>query len=110
MVIDTLYHPPEIRVEIDKSVEGVLYLNHKFEEKPLKRDFIENTMVGIEYLWGGPVHLETHEPVEESKPSGSYTNFWDPSASGAKKGEPRKISWKRVRYVMENRKLHKREL
>ncbi len=110
MVIDTLYHPPEVSVDADKSVKGVLYLNHLFEEKPLKTDFIENTMMGIEYLWGGPVHLETSDPIGEAKPAGSYTNFWDPSAAGSKAPEPQTIQWKRMRYVMENRKLHKREL
>ncbi len=115
MIIDTLYHPPEVRVEADKSVKGVLHLNHLFEEKPLKLDFIENTMMGIEYLWGGPVHLETSEPAAEVKPAASYANFWDPAIpSGTtpapKELEPKKIQWKRVRYVMENRKLHKREI
>jgi stage V sporulation protein R len=110
MVIDTLYHPPKIRVEATKSVKGVLYLNHLFEEKPLKRDFIENTMVGIEYLWGGPIYLETSEPGTEGKPAASYTNFWDPSTPVPKKPEPQKIIWKRMRYVMEDRKLHKQEL
>jgi len=110
MIIDTLYHPPEIRVEPDKSVKGVLYLNHLFEEKPLKQDFIENTMVGIEYLWGGPIHLETSEPALESKAVSNYTNFWDPATPTPKTPDPQKIKWKRMRYVLENRKLHKREL
>ena len=57
LIIDSLYHPPCIRVDKEKSVKGILYLSHKFEGKPLKQDYIENTMVGIEYLWGGPVHL-----------------------------------------------------
>ena len=110
MIVDTLYHPPEIHVDIDKTKDGVLYLNHKFEEKPLKTDFIENTMVGIEFLWGGPVHLETAEP-SASAPDTAYSNFWDPSTpSGGTPPPPPKIEWKRVRYVMENRKLHKREI
>jgi stage V sporulation protein R len=109
MIIDTLYHPPEVRVDADRSVNGVLYLTHLFEEKPLKSDFIENAMMGMEYLWGGPVHLETSEPIVLGKPSANYTNFWDPS-SVAKTPEPPKIQWKRVRYLMENRKLHKQEL
>jgi stage V sporulation protein R len=110
MIIDTLYHPPEVLVDADRSVKGVLYLNHVFEEKPLKSDFIENAMMGMEYLWGGPVHLETSEPVAEGKPSANYTAFWDPSSPVVKTPEPREIQWKRVRYLMENRKLHKREL
>lgn len=114
MVTNTLYHPPEIRVNREKSVNGILYLDHRFEGKPLKRDFIENTMIGIEFLWGGPVHLETSEPEAANKPPSGPGNFWDPAvskASGKKEPEPpARIKWKRMRYVMENRKLHKREL
>ena len=112
MVIDTLYHPPEIAVDPAGTKLGVLYLNHKFEGKPLKTDFIENTMVGIEYLWGGPVHLETSEPVLPAKPANTPANFWDPATSipGGEKEKKPEIKWKRMLYVMENRKLHKREL
>ena len=110
MVIDTLYHPPEIRVDMEKSVNGILFLNHLFEEKPLKRDFLENTMIGIEYLWGGAVYLETSEPLANDKKSDGYTNFWGPPGVAPKALEPQKIKWKRMHYVMENRKLHKREL
>ncbi len=109
MVINTLYHPPEVYVDIEKSKDGILYLDHQFEGKPLKTDFIENTMVGIEFLWGGPVHLETSEPVAGAPTDSNYTNFWDPSsASGAPPPPPPQIQWNRMRYVMENRKLTKR--
>ncbi len=110
MIINTLYHPPDIRVNREKTVKGILYLTHGFEQKPLKQDFIENTMIGIEFLWGGPVHLETSEPSNAGSAKASYINFWDPSTPAAQKPEPLKIQWKRVRYVMENRKLTKREL
>jgi stage V sporulation protein R len=110
MILNTLYHPPEVQVDTDRSVKGVLYLTHLFEEKPLKSDFIENAMMGMEYLWGGPVHLETSEPMVPDKPSANYTAFWDPSSSASETPEPVKIQWKRVRYVMENRTLTKREL
>jgi stage V sporulation protein R len=110
MIIDTLYHPPEIFVDPTGCKEGVLYLNHKFENKPLKTDFIENTMVGIEYLWGGPVHLETSEPVVSKQAETQYAGFWDPASQQPQKKQPEEIKWKRMLYVMENRKLHKREL
>ncbi|MFH2091094.1 MAG: SpoVR family protein [Pseudomonadota bacterium] len=109
MVIDTLYHPPEIKVDQAGCKAGVLYLNHLFENKPLKLDYIENTMIGIEYLWGGPVHLETSEPVL-STPQSTQANFWDPSYQKPAAQKPDSIKWKRMLYVMENRKLHKREL
>jgi len=111
MVINTLYHPPDIRIDPEKTKEGILYLNHRFENKPLKSDFIENTMIGIAFLWGGPVHLETSEPKSTVRLDPRYTNFWDPSAPGtAAEQEPLPIEWKRVRYVIKDRKLHKQEL
>jgi len=110
MVIDTLYHPPEIFVDKASSKKGILYLNHKFENKPLKMDFIENTMVGIEYLWGGPVHLETSEPVISGKTATNYASFWDPASHQTGEEKLKNIKWKRMLYVMENRKVHKREL
>jgi len=108
MIIDTLYHPPEIWVDKANTKDGILYLNHTFENKPLKTDFIENTMVGIEYLWGGPVHLETSEPVTSGKAKIDYANFWDPASPKIeKKQDP--VKWKRMVYVMKNRKLSKQE-
>jgi stage V sporulation protein R len=110
MVIDTLYHPPEIFVDKANSKKGILYLNHKFENKPLKMDFIENTMMGIEYLWGGPVHLETSEPVVSVKTATNYANLLDPVSHQAEGKSLENIKWKRMLYEMENRKLQKREL
>ncbi|MCP3871663.1 MAG: SpoVR family protein, partial [Desulfobacteraceae bacterium] len=110
MVIDTLYHPPEISVNQANCKNGILYLNHVFENKPLKTDFIENTMIGIEYLWGGPVHLETSEPAVSGKKATNSANFWDPGSQKAGEKKPQEIKWKRMLYIMENRKLHKREL
>jgi len=113
MVINTLYHPPVIHVDEEKSKDGLLYLVHEFEDKPLKTDYIENTMVGIEFLWGGPVYLETSEPdgTEQAKPP--YISFRDPSTPGAgtagDAAKSVKIKWKRVCYIMDKRKLNKRE-
>ena len=59
MLIDSLYHPPYIKF-FEKD-DGTLYLNHLFEEKELYRDYIPNTMIGLEYLWGNKVQLETME-------------------------------------------------
>ena len=110
MVSDTLYHPPEIAVDPNGTKQGVLYLNHLFEDKPLKKDFIENTMIGIEYLWGGPVHLETSEPAMSGPAANAQANFWDPASPGQEPKPPEEIKWKRMLYVMEDRKLHKREV
>ena len=110
MIIDTLYHPPEMFIDKAGNKDGILYLNHKFENKPLKTDFIENTMMGIEYLWGGPVHLETSEPEASGQSATNYANFWDPASPVADKKEPAPVNWKRIVYAMENRKLSKKEV
>ncbi len=73
MIINTLYHPPDIRVIEEKTRDGVLYLDHRFENKPLKQDYIENTMIGIEFLWGGrctwkPVFRQPKPGREPSMP------------------------------------------
>ena len=114
MVIDTLYHPPVIHIDEEKTQSGHLYLVHEFENKPLKADFIENTMIGIEFLWGGPVYLETSIPVGKEQTTAPPTHFLDPSAgsSGTQKGSVtrEKIKWQRVCYIMDKRKLNRREV
>ena len=99
MLLGSLYHPPSIAVDIDKTSKGPLYLNHKFEGKPLVQEFIPNTLIGIEFLWGRPVELETSEAVMQS---GSQ----DPS-SGGFDTPPQTVEWRRVLYHMEERKLTK---
>ncbi|MFO7885686.1 MAG: SpoVR family protein [Desulfobacteraceae bacterium] len=110
MIIDTLYHPPVITVDHEKTQHGPLYLIHKFEGKPLKKDFINNTMVGIEYLWGGPVKLETFEPVKDPSGSKPGVDFWHPSFPAQPKKEKPSVTWKKVLYIMGDRKLQKREM
>ena len=100
MLLETLYHPPHIEIDIQKAKAGWLYLYHHFEGKPLVKEYIGNTMLGIEYLWGRPVQLETSEIVYESfGPKGPR--------SGSMPEEPVEmdIKWERVRYTMKDRKL-----
>jgi stage V sporulation protein R len=99
MLLEALYHPPHITIDPDKGDDGALYLVHHFEGKPLVKDFIANTMLGIEYLWGRRVVLETSEP--EPVKGG---------AGGGGEEEPPEIKWNRVLYTMENRKLSQKTL
>ncbi|MDZ7598267.1 MAG: SpoVR family protein [Desulfobacterales bacterium] len=74
MLEDGLYHPPRITVAADVGQENVLHLVHRFEGKPLVRDFIAGTLMGVAYLWGAAVQLDTHELVatpDDSAPLGS---------------------------------------
>ena len=101
MVADSLYHPPCIKV---REEDGVLCLDHVFEGKPLVAEFIANTMLGLEFLWGGRVRLETSE-IKPARPVPSVS-----SASRGPAGDDGKIEWQRVAYTMENRKLVRKVL
>jgi stage V sporulation protein R len=80
----------------------MLYLYHRFESKPLVQEYIANTMLGIEFLWGAPVSLETSE-CERQSSGGKRTGISE--NRGAKD-----ITWKRVLYTMNNKKLSRKEL
>jgi stage V sporulation protein R len=105
MLLDSLYHPPHIEIDMNKSKDANLYLVHHFEGKPLVKDFIANTMLGIEYLWGGSVQLETSEvvstPAVDASPS--YASGTVPSKTDER--PPEEIKWERVVYTMKNREL-----
>jgi stage V sporulation protein R len=101
MLFASLYHPPHVSIDHEKSKQaGALYLIHQFEEKPLFKDYIPNTLLGIEYLWGAPVELETHE-VKAMPPR---TDRPKTSAAAA----AQEIKWQKVVYTMRERKLSRR--
>ena len=60
LILDNLVHPPFITVSDETQKNGTLCIVHNYEGKQLVPEFIENVMMGIEYLWGGEVKLETH--------------------------------------------------
>jgi stage V sporulation protein R len=106
MLFDTLYHPPHITINGEKSQNGHLYLYHHFEGKPLVKEFIANTIMGIEYLWGAPIKLETSEveKVESPKIRIPIPGLAMPLENDTGKME---IKWQRVLYTMKERKLSK---
>jgi stage V sporulation protein R len=61
-------------------------------------------MLGIEYLWGRPVILETTERAPSGPPSEprALTGIY---AITEEKEAPSAANWQRVRYTMENRQL-----
>jgi stage V sporulation protein R len=96
MVLASLYHPPAM--EIGTTKENTLVLRHRFEKKPLVHDYIGNTMLGIGYLWGGPVWLETTELRKVGKAA--------PAGPGPRQEKPKqKTAWKRFRYIMKKKRL-----
>ena len=109
MVFGTLYHPPHIIVEPEFTTDKKLYLKHVFEGKPLVKEFIANTMLGIEFLWGGIVMLETTEAVVPPK---SESKVFVVGPTGQSKEEAKQPAFKlqRVLYTMEKRRLTRRIL
>ncbi len=67
MLISSLYHPPVITVNKDKTNDKNIFLEHKFENKQLVKEMIPETMMGIEFLWGGQVQLQTTEIIAKTK-------------------------------------------
>ncbi len=104
MLNDTLYHPPVISIKEVNEENNELCLIHKFEGKQLVKDFIKNTMMGIEFLWGGPVSLQTHELAAKSQ------NLL-PTLSGVQKEQKEeKSEFIMVLYRMENKLLSREEI
>jgi len=87
MLIDSLYHPPIIDIDMDKTGD-TLSLVHKFEGKQLIKDFIFDTLMGIEYLWGNSVTLKTTEIVQKKN----------------------NMEYRKVLYTMKDRKITKNEI
>jgi stage V sporulation protein R len=109
MLINALYHPPHIKIDPEKSVNNTLYLVHHFEEKPLVKEFIANTIMGIEYLWGAPVQLETSEVVSASSPQ-EHNSFAGFATSVKEEDIDSEVKWHRVLYTMEDRKISKKTI
>ena len=61
MLNDSLYHPPSILINEDKSREGELYLDHVFEGRTLVTEYIPAVLMGLSYLAGNTISLETTE-------------------------------------------------
>ncbi len=108
MLIDSLYHPPHVEIKTEKGRDTYLYLDHKFEGKPLVTEYIANTLLGIEYLWGGPVQLETSEVTAVGlRPQKPILPSLTPFRSREEETKP-EIKWQRAVYTMEKRKLSKK--
>lgn len=104
MIINSLYHPPKIDFWQDE--DGTLKLDHVFEGKELYREYIPNTLIGIEYLWGKPVELETTELDWEEIKKQQKKN------AGMQKDASEKIEpvYARVRYSVKDKKITKRKI
>jgi len=104
MVLDGLYHPPLVTVDTAATGADGLCLQHAFEGKPLVRDFVQNTMLGLEFLWGDKVQLETTEVKTIRKPDQKQPTLPGLAPTVEAPGEA-EIEWQRIRYTMKDRKL-----
>ena len=106
MLMGSLYHPPKIEIDLEKTKENALYLVHRFEGKPLYADYIPNTMLGIEYLLGGTGPTGNHGGRSHAQ-GGRFASH---SGLPGDTLQPKEIKWKRVVYTMKDRKLSKNKL
>jgi stage V sporulation protein R len=106
MLFGALYHPPHISIDAEKSKNDGLYLVHHFEGRPLVQEYIANTMLGIEYLWGAAVHLETSEVVQVKSAQMPLAIPGMPKPLDDEP-QPQEIKWQRVKYTMKDRNLSK---
>jgi stage V sporulation protein R len=104
MLLAALYHPPWIAIDRKKSESGGLYLVHRFEGKPLVREYIANTLLGIEFMWGKPVQLETSEIVH-AEPAAMPGAAPGARMTVNEAAQPQEIKWQRVLYTMNERRL-----
>lgn len=95
MIIDSMYHPPVIEIVESKTNDDNLYLRHRFEGKQLIKNFIPGVLIGLEFLWGEQVQLETTEIVV-NKPQ--------------RQGEKPSFTNRPVLYSIKNKKVSKKNL
>ena len=105
MLLDGLYHPPHVTVDLERTTPESLWLDHDFEGKPLVRDFVHNTLLGLEFLWGGKVQLDTSEVQAIKKPDHKQQPVLPGMAPTIEAPGEAEIQWQRVRYTMKDRKL-----
>lgn len=102
MIVDGLFHPPCIH--FNKNLKDELILKHVFEGKEIYKDYIPNVLIGLEYLWGKKVQLETTEfDWDEMK------KVFDKDDS-IKEFDDVEPIFKEVIYTVENKKVTKRNL
>ncbi|MBI2417916.1 MAG: SpoVR family protein [Ignavibacteriales bacterium] len=101
MIVDSLYHPPQMR--FSDNTDNTLSLEHLFEGKALYSDYIPNTLIGLEYLWGDPVELITYEPdLNELKKRSQKAAAQDAAAETP--------PFAKVRYFVKDKKVTKTKI
>ena len=101
-MLKSLYHPPCIRVDHQRTAGSeMLHLVHEFEGKELVKEYIANTMIGLEFLWGRKVLLETNE-IDEA----AFQNIPEEDLQKYLQEEKElEFSFQKVRYSMVGKQL-----
>ena len=94
MLLDSLYHPPYIEIVEERTNDEGLFIRHLFEGKQLYKDFIGETLMGISYLWGGQVTLETTDIIPKKNPAAGEDKF----------------EYRKVLYIIKDMKISKKNL
>jgi len=94
MLIESLYHPPFIKIDLNKTDGKNLYLKHIFEGKELFKPYINDTLMAIEFLWGSQVQLESTDIRVVKK---------------EQEDEPQYV-YEKVVYTINNKKVNKSKL
>lgn len=112
-----LYHPPHISIREDKMNKGELYLDHTYESRILVNKYIPAVLIGLAYLWGKTVKLETTEWVAtKEEKTGTLPN---PKGLPGKPRVPQQVSeeerkrhykMRRVLYECDGRKVARKLL
>ncbi len=112
MLKNYMYHRPEIKYDVEdlswefgSDCAKTLMLDHVFEGKPLKQEYIYRTLLGIECLWGAPVVLETTVPDNET----SQKKYIEHMMDG---GDPNDFvpDFKRYVYGIRDRELYEADI
>ncbi|QQG46119.1 MAG: SpoVR family protein [Candidatus Niyogibacteria bacterium] len=93
-----LYHPPHIVIDEKRSADGGLYLVHEYEGRTLFTKHIPEVLIGLEFLSGGCVALETTE-YEEVNMKPQWKHFWEGTEPEFKK--------ERVRYTCKDKEVER---
>lgn len=109
----SLYHPPHVIIREEKSRGGELYLDHQYEGRVLVKEYIPAVLIGLAYLWGGKVKLETTEWIvdkdkkEQPKTPPSLIGPQAKPKQTTKYYEEEEYRLRRVLYTCEGRKVER---
>ena len=95
MLLQSLYHPPKVYIDSQKTDDSRLYIVHQFEGKPLYKEYIPEVLIGLEFLWGGEIAFETTDVIRQQPQSeGDVANYAN----------------QRVLYTVKDKKITKKNL